>query len=237
MKNLKAVLFDLYDTLTYADRRRYEEKMNTCAKICNVRPEEFAATWKSLVVVSNLGKLPKTEDRVRAVLRILCVLEDQEVIDAVTITEHEFLKSGILLFDDAISTLVSLRNAGLKLGLVTNASPSVRVVLTNHRIEEYMDCTIISSEVGYRKPDIRIYKIGLEKLGVEARDCVFVGDGNDGELDGAHKLGIVTIWVKRMRKYVQMKDSSISNVDFTVGSLREAVDIIKSQILSEVKES
>lgn len=230
MQHPKAVLFDLYDTLTHSDRRCYEEKVNTCARICNVRPEDFAAAWKSLVVESNLGKFPKTEGRVRAVFRILGIPDNQEVIDAVTKTEHEFLKSGVLLFEDAISTFISLRKAGLKLGIVTNASPSVRIVLTNYRIDEYMDCMIISSDVGCRKPDARIYKIALEKLGVEAQDCVFVGDGNDGELDGAHKLGIVTIWVKRnMRKHVQMKDSSILSVDFTVGSLGEVVDIIRSQ--------
>jgi putative hydrolase of the HAD superfamily len=229
MKHPKAVLFDLYDTLTYADSQSNEDKMNTCARICNVRPEEFSKAWKSLVVESNLGKFPKTEDRVRAVLRILGVPENQEIIDAVAKCEHEFLKSGILLFDDTINTLVSLRKAGLKLGLVTNASPSVRIVLANYKIEEYMDCTIISSEVGCRKPDARIYKTALEKLGVKARECVFVGDGNDGELDGAHALEILTIWIKRdTKKYVQMEGSSMSSVNFIIESLSETVDIIKS---------
>lgn len=230
MNRPNAVLFDLYDTLTYTDRQCYEEKVKTCAKICNVQAKEFSSAWKSLVVESNLGKFPKTEDRVKAVLRILGVPESQKVIDAVTKCEHDFLKSGILLFDDAISTLVSLQKADLRLGLVTNASPSVWVVLTNYRIDEYMDCMIISSEVGCRKPEARIYKIALEKLEVEAQNCVFVGDGNDGEINGAHNLGITTILVRRdIHKYFQMKDSSISSIDFTIGSLGEVVDIIRNR--------
>jgi putative hydrolase of the HAD superfamily len=230
MRHPKVILFDLYDTLTYADIHIYERKVNTCAKICGVRAEEFSTAWKSLVINSNLGEFPKTEDRVRAVLRILGVPADKKVIDSVTKTEHEFLRSGIFLFKDATSTLVSLRNSGLKLGIVTNASPSVRIALKSLKIDEYMDCMIISSDVGFRKPDPRIYEVALRALGVEARDCVFVGDGNDGELDGAHEIGIITIWIKReMKKYVQMKDSSISSIDFTVRSLREVVDIITNQ--------
>jgi putative hydrolase of the HAD superfamily len=230
MQRFKAVIFDLYDTLTYVDKRLYEKKVNSCALLCKVEPEEFSRAWKSLVVESNLGKFPKTEDRTSELMRKLGVPELQDSINALASFEHRFLETGILLFEDAISTLISLRNMGLKLGLVTNASPSVRVVLKTHRLEQYLDCAIISSEVGFRKPDEMIYKIVLERLGINPQEGIFVGDGNDEELDGAHRLGIVTVWVKRdIPKYNPMKGSSISSVDYTVSSLTEVIAIVGSQ--------
>jgi hypothetical protein len=75
MRHPKAVFFDLYDILTYADRQRYKKKVNTCAKICNVRDEEFSTAWKSLFVASNLGEFSKTVDCARAMLRMLGVSE------------------------------------------------------------------------------------------------------------------------------------------------------------------
>lgn len=227
MKRLTAALFDLYDTLVYADRLRHEDKVNACARICNVEPQAYSEVWRSLVVESNLGVFPNTEDRVMAVVKRLGVPERSGLIETLTDYEHRFLEVGTILFDDAITTLVSLRQHGLKLGLVTNASPSVRIVLRKHELDKYIDCITISCEVGYRKPDANIYKFAMNSLEVEAGDCMFVGDGNDGELDGAHNLGIVTVWVRRnLPKYMQMKDSSIDNVDFTVASLAEVVNLI-----------
>jgi putative hydrolase of the HAD superfamily len=229
MQYIKAVLFDLYDTLTYVDIQKYQKKVEMCAKICSVPIKAFEEAWKSLIVDSNLGKYRKTEDRVRTTLRLLGISDNQEYIDAITKIEHDFLESGIFLFEDSISTLMSLRNLGLKLSLITNASPSVRIVLNKYNIDEYIDCVIISSDVGLRKPDHRIYKISMERLKVRAQECFFVGDGNDGELDGAHELGITTICVNHtLRKYIKLKDSAKFNIDFTVKSLGEAVDIIKS---------
>ncbi len=228
MDTLKAVFFDLYDTLVYADRRLLENKLKWCAEVCGVPLKLFSEAWKSLVVERNLGKFPEAEDRVRAILRLLNAKEHQTLIDRIVEAEHNFLKYGIFLFDDAIDTLKYLLKKDLKVGLVSNASPSVRVVLQNCKIDEYMNCTIISSDVGYRKPDPRIYQVAMKVLEVNASDCLFVGDGNDGELDGAHKLGMNTIWINReLTKYIQREDSLITNVDFEVEALKDVTDIIR----------
>lgn len=230
MKQLKGILFDLYDTLTYADQKQYEQKSEKCANICNVQKEDFSRVWKSLVVDSNIGKYPKTEDRVRETLKLLRVPPNIDMIEKITNLEHEFLENGIRLFDDAIETLINLRKSGLKLGLVTNASPSVRIVIEKNNIDEYMDCIVISSDVRVRKPDERIYHVALKKLDFTAQECMFVGDGNDGELDGAYKVGLETIWIKRnLKKYVEMNESSLSSIDYTIGSLSEIVNIIKDK--------
>lgn len=54
---------------------------------------------------------------------------------------------------------------------------------------------MFSSSAGLRKPDHRIYKLTLKKLGVEPTDCFFVGNGLSGELRGAHKLGMYPVLI------------------------------------------
>jgi putative hydrolase of the HAD superfamily len=52
--------------------------------------------------------------------------------------------------------------------------------------------TVISSEIGIRKPDPRIYALAVERSGRAARDCVFVDDV-EANLAPARALGIHTI--------------------------------------------
>jgi len=227
VRKIKAALFDLYDTLSYADERRFEEKVRACASLCNVRPEDYAAAWKSLLIDSNLGKLGGTEKRALAVLRMFGLPEDERVAREITRLEHEFLRSGIHLHDDAVSTLTALRTSGLKLGLITNASPSVREVFDRHELWSYFDCVIISSEVGLRKPEPGIYLAALNRLEFEPWQCVYIGDGNDGELDGAHDVGMLTVCVERGGpKYFRMKDSLPSSVNYTVSTLAEVIPLV-----------
>lgn len=230
MRGLKAALFDLYDTLTYVDRLPYQEKIAKCAAVCGVVPAIFSKAWRSLYLQSTLGHYPRTEDRVKAVLDILEVPSSEEVIRNVTEHEHNFLRTGMILFEDAISTINSLKKAGLKLGLVTNASPSVRVLVNNYKFDEYLDAVIISSEVNCRKPSEEIYKVALEELGIRPTETVFVGDGNDNELAGARNLGITTVWVDRGLPKYQKDERPGTGYDFRAESLEEAGKIILTMV-------
>lgn len=61
-----------------------------------------------------------------------------------------------------------------------------------YRINEFVEFSIISGDVGYRKPSEDIYKLALEKIGVEPSDCVFVDD-RDKNLKPALQLGMKVI--------------------------------------------
>jgi putative hydrolase of the HAD superfamily len=60
------------------------------------------------------------------------------------------------------------------------------------RIRELFDVVVISGEVGLRKPDPDIYKLTVDKLGVEAEACVFVDD-HPGHLKAAQEAGMTTV--------------------------------------------
>ena len=47
--------------------------------------------------------------------------------------------------------------------------------------------------MGVSKPDHRIYEIACERLGVEASECLFVGDGANDELPGAERAGMTAV--------------------------------------------
>ena len=46
------------------------------------------------------------------------------------------------------------------------------------------------------KPDPRIYRLAAERLGVEPRDCLYVGDGIGRELPGAAEVGMTAVMIR-----------------------------------------
>ena len=60
------------------------------------------------------------------------------------------------------------------------------------RIRELFDVVVISGEVGLRKPDPDIFKLTVDKLGLEAEACVFVDD-HPGHLKAAQEAGMTTV--------------------------------------------
>jgi FMN phosphatase YigB (HAD superfamily) len=55
---------------------------------------------------------------------------------------------------------------------------------------------VLSFEIGAVKPEPRIYEVACDRLHVEPRRCIFAGDGDCNELDGALAMGMVAIRVK-----------------------------------------
>ena len=63
-----------------------------------------------------------------------------------------------------------------KVGLISNAWSNLRALITRRKFEDVFDEMIISAEVGVMKPDPRIYRLALEKLGVQPEESVFLDD-------------------------------------------------------------
>ena len=59
----------------------------------------------------------------------------------------------------------------------------------------YFQQIIFSCDVGLRKPDPRIYRLALEKLGSRPEECLFVDD-KTRNTNGAEEIGMKTITLK-----------------------------------------
>ena len=79
---------------------------------------------------------------------------------------------------------------GTKMGLISNGWSSTRRFLDERwHIADIFDEIIVSAEVGYAKPDRRIYQLALDRLDVEAEQTIFIDDFIENIL-GARDLGI-----------------------------------------------
>lgn len=74
-----------------------------------------------------------------------------------------------------INFLRSLRTTH-KTGLISNAWSGLRPWILSDKFDDAFDYMTISAEVGVEKPDERIYRHALKKLGVRPDESVFVDD-------------------------------------------------------------
>lgn len=97
--------------------------------------------------------------------------------------------------------LDKLRAAGLKLAIVSNAEGQVEGDARRFGLAPYFDAIIDSQVVGVAKPDPRIFRIAMERLGVGPEQTRFAGDIYSIDMVGAKAAGIEGSLIDRMELY------------------------------------
>jgi putative hydrolase of the HAD superfamily len=99
-------------------------------------------------------------------------------------------------FPGALETLDRLRQRGLKMALVTNGSPVLqRPKIEKHDLARHFDAILIEGELGFGKPEEKVYRHALELLQVAPAETWMVGDNLEWEVAAPQRLGIVAVWV------------------------------------------
>jgi FMN phosphatase YigB (HAD superfamily) len=105
--------------------------------------------------------------------------------------------------EGARSCLEALRASGIRTGIICDIglTPSyvVRELLDRHDLLELFDDTAFSDEVGYYKPDGRIFEHALAQLGGMAPDqAAHIGDRRRTDVAGAKAVGMTTVRYNRV---------------------------------------
>ena len=94
----------------------------------------------------------------------------------------------------ATDVLFTLRAMNFRIGILTNGRADLqRAVVRSLGFIERVDEIIISDEIGYRKPDSRIFEAMVSALGVTKNRAIMVGDDLSADIDGASRYGIRSI--------------------------------------------
>jgi putative hydrolase of the HAD superfamily len=80
--------------------------------------------------------------------------------------------------------------------LVSNFYGNIATVLKEFQLDGIFQTIIESAVVGIRKPDPRIFTLGVEALGLHPEEVVVVGDSIDKDIIPAKTAGCQTIWFR-----------------------------------------
>jgi putative hydrolase of the HAD superfamily len=107
-------------------------------------------------------------------------------------------EAGMEPLPDAIDTVRWLKTSGCRLGLLTNgAGPAQRKKIERFGLTDLFDTILVEGEVGFGKPDLRIYQLALSRLEMTPQGAWMVGDNLEWDVAAPQKLGLVGIWVDR----------------------------------------
>ena len=100
------------------------------------------------------------------------------------------------LYEWSLPILEKLKANGKKVYLLSNAQRS----FTYHEMEKldivkYFDKIYISSDHGVKKPNPKFFQILMEAEGIDAKECLFLGNDQTCDILGAQAVGMDTWYV------------------------------------------
>lgn len=102
----------------------------------------------------------------------------------------------IRLYPHVLESLQLLRQKGYRLWLLSNAQEMFTRYELNHLgITDVFDAIYISSQFGYRKPDVRFFRALLEEHRLNPKDCLMIGNDRETDIAGAKAAGLDTFYM------------------------------------------
>jgi putative hydrolase of the HAD superfamily len=104
----------------------------------------------------------------------------------------------------AVEALAAVKARGMATALVCNAgfttTPHLLPMLAHYGLSPHLDLMVFSDELGFAKPDPRIFVRALEGVGFSADECAFVGDNPHTDIGGAQSVGLFAVQVGDKRR-------------------------------------
>ncbi len=125
-----------------------------------------------------------------------CGADDVSIAGTIAERYRVQREAGLELFPGADDTVRWLRQRGCRLALITNGNAETqRRKVVRFALADLFDTILIEGEMGFGKPDPRIYDHALRALDVAASDCWMVGDNLEWDVAQPQALGMRGVWV------------------------------------------
>ncbi len=206
LDNVRGVLIDLdhtlYDFMTAEEYALKKCHQKHCQDFGPLEWEEFISRFYMARMSTTLRLAPQAAARSRY-LAFQLWLEESKIPNAhILAADYEdaywdtFMKH-ITIAPDAKKFLDSVTAQNIPITVVTNMQPRIQLMkLQKLGIAEQIDFMVTSEEAGAEKPSPHPFRLALEKMHLEAKDVIMVGDNPEHDIVGAQSLGIKSYLVK-----------------------------------------
>jgi len=216
---IKAVFFDLYNTLVTYDPPREEIEARILKEFgIEVSPESLLRpiTIADDFIYKEHARLPMSK-RSKEETTALYIQYHGIVLKEAGIEASKELIAGILgkwmsfdlkmvLFDDVVPALTDLKERGLVLGLISNVDRDIAPFYQGLGLSAWLQVMVTSQEVGFNKPHPEIFQAALKQAGVKPSEAIYVGDQYQIDVVGASKVGMLGILLDRGGFFEEITD-------------------------------
>jgi putative hydrolase of the HAD superfamily len=210
---IDTVLFDLDDTLVAFDAVTEISWIQVCDEYAN-ETGLISSELLHQTIARHSNHYWSDEERhrigrqdIEGTRRNLVSLAFNELelpIEEATIVADNYSRvrmDNMYVFPEALDILSNLCSRNMKLALVTNGdSVNQREKIERFDLEKYFDAILIEGEMGFGKPDKRVFEKALSVCNSTPKGMLMIGDNLKWDVAGPQALGIRGIWYDRKGK-------------------------------------
>lgn len=191
LKDVRAVLFDLFQTLIPV--RGFGSFSAMVTRACTPDPVEAGLDWTAFYHDAHNAAHTSMESLIRTRMESLNVELDHDLLTEALTARRERHHYGFTRVEpQTLEAIRRVRESGRKTALLSNSDSEIVEPYSGCPLCGIFDEEIFSHEVGLAKPDPAIFHLAAGRLGVAPGECLFIGDGANFELQGAEDAGMKT---------------------------------------------
>jgi putative hydrolase of the HAD superfamily len=189
-------------------------------KAHDVSGEVFFKKWSCDIDVC-------VEEQLETFLKCLGVEPTNELICSIDAPYTEaVLKVEPFIVDGALDVVKGLKEKGYRIALISNTGrtpgKSMRKVMNRMGMLDLFEATVFSNEVGFQKPNTKIFETALGMIGSKPSRSVHIGDHSVLDVLGAKRMGMKSVQVTKYAKKEDRKHSP----DIMIEDIKELPDAI-----------
>jgi len=128
----------------------------------------------------------------------------------------------VKLYSHVIETLDTLRNAGLKLGILSDFPLTAK--LKNLNLENYWDAVVVSEELKALKPHPLSFEKLAQEMSLPCEKILYVGNSYHYDVVGAAGVGMKTAWINNTIK--SARNLNNPKPDFIFNNYRQLMNFM-----------
>jgi putative hydrolase of the HAD superfamily len=216
---IKAVFFDLYNTLVGFDPPREEIQARVLKDFgIEVSPRALLRPIMTAddFIYQEYARFPiskRSKEETAAlyaqyhgiILREAGLEASQELIAGI-LKKWMNYKWKMVLFDDVVPVLTQLKERGLVLGLISNVDRDITSLYQELGLSAWLQVVVTSQEVGFNKPRPEIFQVALKQAGVKPSEAIYIGDQYQFDIVGAKGASMQGILLDRNGFFADIAD-------------------------------
>jgi putative hydrolase of the HAD superfamily len=141
------------------------------------------------------------------------------------IAEH-FLRESRIHLRASAAHLARLRGR-VRMAVVSNFTANLPLILHQAGLAPLLDAVVCSAIEGVKKPDAAIFRIALQRLGVDAAETAMIGDSLGNDIVPAKSAGLATVWLRGDRRFA---DGPASAADRVASTFAQALSLLPAAV-------
>lgn len=154
-------------------------------------------------------------------------IEDARLIDRLYAEFSDL--ANYRLFPDVEPVLTMLAGRGLAMGVVSNFEEWLERLLERLGVTRFFAVRVISGVEGVEKPDPRIFRLALERAGVEPGESAYVGDQPEFDTAPAEAIGMLGVLLDRRGRFPEhrgIRITTLADLPAALGMGSEAAEAV-----------